>query len=85
MKKSYELYNELITAKGVTSYRVSQETGVPRCNLSTWKNKNWTPKPKHLLRICDYLSTPERPVTIEDFYRLDVDEAAEKDAQEGNH
>lgn len=54
--KSYERFEKIIEAKGITPYKVSKETGVSTVTLSNWKNGKYTPKADKLQSICDYLN-----------------------------
>ncbi len=49
----YERFLELLDEKGITSYRVSKETGVSQSVLSGWKNGR-TPIHGNLKIIADY-------------------------------
>lgn len=51
-------YNELLNQRGLTSYRVSKETGIPYATLSDWKNGKSTPKIDKLIIIANYLKVP---------------------------
>lgn len=53
--KSYENFDKIIKAKGISAYKVSKETGVSTVTLSNWKNGKYTPKADKLQAICDYL------------------------------
>lgn len=64
----YEIFEKLMKEKGVTAYRVSKDTGVPRATLSEWKKGRYTPKLDKLQLIADYfgvtvgyLMTGEKP------------------------
>lgn len=53
--KSYENFEKIINAKGISAYKVSKETGVSTVTLSNWKSGKYTPKADKLQAICDYL------------------------------
>jgi transcriptional regulator with XRE-family HTH domain len=76
MKESYRLYAEILQERGLTSYRVALESKVPESALSRWKRGHSVPKWESMHRIASFLSTPERPVTEQDFYRADAEAAA---------
>lgn len=52
----YERFVELLQEKGITSYRVSKETGVTQTTLSDWKTGRATPKTATLQKIADYFN-----------------------------
>lgn len=50
----YEIFSTLLQKNGVTSYKVSKETGVSQSTLSDWKRGLSTPKLDKLQKIADY-------------------------------
>lgn len=50
----YENFEQLLQRNGVTSYKVSKETGVTQTALSNWKSGRSTPTTKTLQKIADY-------------------------------
>lgn len=50
----YEIFEQLLQKYGVTSYKVSKETGVTQTSLSNWKSGRNTPSTKTLQKIADY-------------------------------
>lgn len=56
----YEIFEQLLQKYGVTSYKVSKDTGVTQTSLSNWKSGRSTPNIKTLQKIADYFG-----VTIE--------------------
>lgn len=54
MTKMYEIYEKLLIAHGVTSYKVSQATGIAQTTLSNWKAARSTPNVKTIQKIADY-------------------------------
>ena len=50
----YKVYEKLLKKKKVTSYKVSQETGISQTTLSDWKTGRCTPKIDKLLKIAEY-------------------------------
>lgn len=73
MKESYKFYQKITAERGLTSYQVSIKTGVPQSTFSLWKNHGIVPKWKRMVKIAQFLSTPEKPLATDDFYRLDED------------
>ena len=51
---SYEKYAKLRDEKGITDYRVSQETGISTATLTSWKQGLYVPKVDKLLKIADF-------------------------------
>lgn len=56
----YKSYARIRDEQGVTDYRVSKETGIPRSTFTEWKNGRSKPKADKLNKIAKYLK-----VTIE--------------------
>ena len=54
----YEKFEKLLEERGVTAYRVAQETGVTTSTLTCWKNGDYTPKADKLLKIADFFGVP---------------------------
>lgn len=50
----YEIFEQLLQKYGVTSYKVSKDTGVTQTSLSNWKSGRSTPNAKTLQKIADY-------------------------------
>lgn len=50
----YEKYARLRNERGVTDYRVAQETGIARSTFSDWKSNRSQPKVDKLIRIANY-------------------------------
>lgn len=50
----YEVFEKLLNEKGVTAYRVSQETKVGRSTFTDWKKGRSEPKGEKLQKIADY-------------------------------
>lgn len=51
----YERYEQLLKSKGITSYQLAKDTGIPQQSLSHWKVGRSTPKIERLQIIADYL------------------------------
>lgn len=52
----YEIFQYLCDLKGVTPYRVSEETGIKTTTLSAWKKGDYTPKLEKLQLIAKYFN-----------------------------
>lgn len=63
----YKRYVELRDKKGVTDYKVSEETGITKSTFSDWKNGRSTPKVDKLLKLANYFG-----VSIEYFLKKEV-------------
>lgn len=50
----YKKYVALRDAKGVTDYKVSKETGIPKSTFSEWKSGRSQPKLEKLIKLADY-------------------------------
>lgn len=54
----YKVFEKLCEKKGVTVYRVSQETGIPTSTLSEWKKGLYTPKIDKMMKLAEYFEVP---------------------------
>lgn len=68
----YEVFEQLLQKKGVSSYKVAKEAGVTQTALSNWKSGRSTPTAKTLQKIADYFG-----VTID--YLMTGDNSSEQD------
>lgn len=50
----YGKYVELRDSRGISDYRVSEETGITRSTFSDWKNGRSSPKIEKLKILADY-------------------------------
>ena len=50
----YENFKKLMDEKGITAYKVSQDTGISQATLSDWKNGKITPRFDKLLKLSEY-------------------------------
>lgn len=50
----YEKYVELRDSRGISDYRVSEETGITKSTFSDWKNGRSIPKIEKLKILADY-------------------------------
>lgn len=55
-ERVYSRYKEQLKKKGITSYRVSKDTGIPTATLSDWKNGRSTPKIDKLQKLAEYFN-----------------------------
>jgi len=51
----YEIFAKLLAERGLTSYRISMETGVSQATLSDWKHGRSMPKTDKLQKLAEYL------------------------------
>mgnify|MGYP004517466613 CR=1 FL=1 len=54
IQKMYSIFKQLLQTKGVSTYKVSKETGVSQQTFSSWKNGISTPKVDKLQKIANY-------------------------------
>lgn len=54
----YKIYEKLRDAKGLTDYRVSQDTAIPRSCFADWKAGRSVPKVDKLMKLADYFGVP---------------------------
>ncbi len=54
----YVKYVALRDEKGITDYRVAQETGITKSTFTDWKNGRSEPKIDKLKKIADYFNKP---------------------------
>lgn len=52
----YKNYQKIIDERGISSYKVHKETGVPQSSLSDWKKGRSVPKIDKMQKIADYLN-----------------------------
>lgn len=52
----FEKYVSLRSEKGVTDYRVSEDTGITKSTFSDWKSGRSTPKVDKLKILADYFN-----------------------------
>lgn len=58
----YEKYLELRKEKGISDYKVSKDTGIPKSTFSDWKSGRSKPKADKLKILAEYFG-----VTVDDF------------------
>lgn len=54
----YSKYVKLRDEKGVSDYRVSVETGIPKSTFSEWKTGRSNPKLEKLSKIANFFDVP---------------------------
>lgn len=54
----YGKFMQLLQERGLTAYRVAQETGISQSTLSDWKTGRATPKANKLLVLAHYFNVP---------------------------
>ena len=74
----YEVFEQLLQKYGVSTYKVSKDTGIAQSVFSSWKNGISTPKQDKLKVIADYfnvsvdyLMTGDEKEGIESYYLND--------------
>lgn len=68
----WEIFEKLLKEKGLTSYKVSQKTGIGRSTFTDWKNGRSVPGTDKLMKISEclgvsieYLKTGKEPEPTE--------------------
>jgi transcriptional regulator with XRE-family HTH domain len=49
-----DVFTKLLEERGVTTYRLSKETGIPSAMISKWKNGHANPSATNLKKLADY-------------------------------
>ena len=52
----YSIFEQLMKLRGITTYRVSKDTGIAQSVFSSWKNGISTPKTEKMQKIADYFN-----------------------------
>lgn len=52
----YSIFEKLLQKHGVSTYKVSKETGIAQSVFSSWKNGISTPKQDKMQKIADYFN-----------------------------
>lgn len=52
----YSIFEELLQKHGVSTYKVSKDTGIAQSIFSSWKNGISTPKQDKMQKIADYFN-----------------------------
>lgn len=58
MREDYNRYAWLLKQKGITSYQVAKETGIPASAFTKWKKGICKPKVDKLLKVAAFLDCP---------------------------
>ena len=51
-----EKFNEILTTKRISAYKVAKETGISQGVMNEYKNGKKMPEVKNLIKIADYLN-----------------------------
>lgn len=62
----YKVFEQILHDRGLTSYRVSIDTGIPQATFSRWKHSVATPKLNKLKKISEYLGVTLEELTKEE-------------------
>lgn len=54
----YEVYQRLRDEKGVSDYRVSEDTGIAKSTFSEWKKGVYSPKLDKIVLLAQYFGVP---------------------------
>lgn len=57
-EQSYQKFNNLITERKITPYKVSKDTGISSATLSDWKIGKSMPKTDKLMLLANYFNVP---------------------------
>lgn len=82
---SYDIYQKLLNERGITSYKVSQDTGVTTSTLTSWKHGKYQPKPEKLKKIADYLGVRIEYLMGTSPYRTEAELVNSYTADEKSH
>ena len=58
MSASWELFEKLRKAKGLSAYQIAKDCGFSQSVLSNWKAGRYTPKDDKIRALAEYLDTP---------------------------
>ena len=79
----YSIFEELLQKHGVSTYKVSKDTGIAQSVFSSWKNGISTPKQDKMQKIADYFEVSlEYLMTGEETKGYYLNEETAKLAQE---
>ena len=79
----YSIFEQLLQKYGVSTYKVSKDTGIAQSVFSSWKNGISTPKADKIQKIADYFNvSPEYLMTGEEQNGYYLNEETAKLAQE---
>ena len=54
----YKIFEQLLLKHGISSYKVSKETGIAQSTFSDWKSGRSIPKKDKLQKIAEYFDVP---------------------------
>ena len=54
----YEKFKQLLDERGITTYRVAKDTGIPQAMFCDWKSGKSSPKTEKLVKIAKYFGVP---------------------------
>lgn len=54
----YLKFKKLLDEKGITPYKVSQDTGIATSTLTSWKQGAYNPKVDKLVILAEYFGVP---------------------------
>lgn len=54
----YKKYAKLRDERGITDYKVSQETGIATATLTEWKNGKYQPKIDKIVVLAKFFNVP---------------------------
>ena len=65
----YEIFEQLLQKHGITTYKVSKDTGISQTTFSNWKSGRSTPKQDKMQILADYFG-----VTVDYLLGIEKDE-----------
>ena len=72
----YDVFEQLLKARGLNAYKVSKATGISSQTLSAWKQGLYTPKREKMEKIAEYLGVTVEylmgTVTLQDKYAEEI-------------
>lgn len=68
----YERIEQLAKTKGISFYRISEDTGIPRPNFYLWKNGSSSPKADKVKILAEYFGVSPEYIMFGDGTKNDV-------------
>ncbi len=68
---SYRRFSELLSARNISVYRISKDTGISPSTFTDWKNGRSVPKADKMRRIAEYFG-----VSLDTLLGVDIDNAS---------
>jgi transcriptional regulator with XRE-family HTH domain len=65
----YDRFRQLLNEKGITPYRLAQDTGISQTTLCDWKSGKSKPKLDKLIKIANYLNVSLEELIKEEIVR----------------